>query len=152
MTRSVEPDVAGFANAQVFLREKLGRDVPFFTPTATVYPSGTAMDPETGRPYDPAILPEASGFTSAVVRCSVVNRPMGLSRRGLDDDTRQTAAGILESREANLIVTPADYEDNNLDLATRVRLFDEEYEILQAEQDAVGPGAVQRYIVYLKGR
>lgn len=140
----VEPDLEGFRDAQVLLREKFGEDVPFFTPTPTTYPPGTPVDPETGLPYDPTILPEASGFASAVVRASVVFRPI----RGLSDDTRTTPIGNIEEGEVVVMVGPEDFEEEELDEATEMEVHGERYRIKQTETDQLGDGKPHRVVVH----
>lgn len=142
-----EPDLAGFREASVTLREKFGQDVPFFSPTTTSYPPGTSLDPESGQPFDPTIQPTASGFASAVVRVGVVFRPMGLSRRGVEDDIKETAIGNLEEGTVVLISDPADYEAHLTD-ATECIVQDERYTLTQVEHDRMGNGPYHRVLLY----
>lgn len=144
-----EPDLAGYREAQLTLVAKLGADVPFFTPTATTYPAGTKMDPETGQPFDPTILPTASGFASAAVRCGVAIRPVGLSRRGISDDTRLAALGLITEGEGILIVPTADFEANDLDAATECEVHGDRWEITQRTPDGIA-NVEHRRLVYIR--
>lgn len=135
-----EADLEGFREAQATLREQFGQAVPFFIPQAETYDSSVPLDPETGKPYDPTIAPTASGVASAVVNANVVNRPMGLSKRGVEDDIRQTAVGAFEEGVVVLIVGQEDFDEDLLD-ATEFEVNNERYEITQHEEDRMGPGA-----------
>lgn len=144
-----EPDLTGYREAQLTLIAKLGGDVPFFSPTVTTWPPGTVLDPESGVPYDPTILPTASGFASASVRCGVAIRPVGLSRRGIADDAVINALGLIEEGEGILIVPVADYDANNLDAATQVEVHDDRWEITQRTPDGIG-NVEHRKLVYIR--
>lgn len=106
------PDRAGFIDAQQRLRENLGRHVCFYTPLPQTFASASAsgkFDPETKLPYDPqtpSIASGASGFASAVVRCSVVFQPLTTIRR---DETQATAQGIRSRMNKDLICDIADF-------------------------------------------
>lgn len=142
------PDLAGYERAQVNLRARLGQDVPFFIPTATVWPPGVPVDDD-GVPIDPSVHPLASGFASASVRCSVANRPI----RGqgmLIPQTTDTAIGI-ESHSMLLLVMGKDqFDENGIDNATECEVFKERYKIEDAQPDQVGPGEVQRMQLFVE--
>jgi hypothetical protein len=71
------PDTAGFADAQDRLRQELGVDAVFLIPTALVWPPGTPLDPETGKPFDPFLDPvDPAANTEVTVRCSFVHSPL----------------------------------------------------------------------------
>lgn len=140
----VDPNLEGFREAQVTLRQKFGEDVPFFTPSETEYPEGTPLDPESGLPYDPTILPLASGFASAVVRASVVFRPI----QGTRDSTRTTPIGDIEEGSVVVMVSPQDFEEEDLDEATEMEIHGERYRIKQTEYDQLGDGPPHRVIVH----
>jgi hypothetical protein len=85
----VEPDIAGWADAQDRLRQKLGTVVVFLIPptlTPEDYPADTSFDPETGLPFDPTIEHTSGEEPERVeVVASVVHRP-------IDTDVRDAAA------------------------------------------------------------
>jgi hypothetical protein len=140
-----EPDLVGYREAQVALIAKLGSDVEFFLPAETVWPENAILDPETGTPYDPTVLPLSSGFSSAVVRC-------GVSRRHPDkDDALATAIGDAIDTEGLLIVPLADYEEADLDEATEARVNGSLYEITQTESDGLG-GEIHRKLLSIRKR
>lgn len=142
------PDLTGYREAQVRLVAELGSDVPFFLPTQTTYPEGAILDPESGTPYDPTVLP-SSGFTSATVRCGVAIRPIGLSRRGIADEETLSAFGRFEEGEGVLILPIEDFEDNNIDQATECIVYNERYEISQHDEDGLADFN-HRAIVYIR--
>src|SRR5437868_15181232 len=77
------PDIAGFRQAQEELIDKLGQDVTFLLPQAATCPPGTALDPQTHRPFDPTIRPTSGPDAEVVIRCSIVYRP--IARAGEDE-------------------------------------------------------------------
>jgi hypothetical protein len=143
------PDLTGYREAQVALVAQLGSDVPFFTPSAVTWPAEAILDPETGEPYDPTVVPTSSGFTSASVRCGIAVRPIGLSRRGVADDEGWTALGKFEDGEGVLLVPIADFEDNDLDEATEAEIYNERYEVTQTDEDGLGDEN-HRMLVYVR--
>lgn len=144
----MEPDLDGFRKAMVNLRETMGRDVPFFTPTPTTWPEGTAIDPQTGEPYDPTIEPISSGFTSAAVRALVVLPGAGVRA----DEVIAAAIGEVEEGRGVVVVGLDDWEAHDLEDATQVEIYDERWEIKQSDLDGVGPGAADRVIIHVEQR
>jgi len=142
------PDLAGFREAQATLRAQFGEDVPFFKPLPKTWPPGTPLDPETEAPYDPMIAATASGWASAVAKCSVVARPLGLSRRGVEFDVNTTAVGVFEEGMIVLICGYEEWHAAGLDDATEVEVHAERYLIAQTEQDQLGPGEPERMLAY----
>lgn len=114
----LEPDLAGFADAQHRLTTILGRDVRFYAPAEMLYDPGIspfAFDAE-GFPLDP--LAGASAVASADVaiadlslsgsaHCSVVFRPLQTSimRR---DETTETPLAIRSGLNRDLILNVED--------------------------------------------
>jgi hypothetical protein len=140
----VSPNIAGFKEAQERLREKLGFDIRFYTPLPKTYPPGTELDPETGKPYNATIRPTASGWASASVRCSVVSRPFGLSRTGIEDQTESTALGIMSNTSVGLIMSEEDWPTASG--ATEFEHLEIRYEIRDDTPDSLG-GATRHIVV-----
>lgn len=132
---SPEPDLAGYREAQIRMIAKTGTTVEFFLPSAVVWPEDAILDPETGKPYDPAVLPLSSGFASASAKCGVAVRP------GRREEATVTAIGVFEDGEGALLVPLADYEAEGLDDATECLLFSERYDIGSRDQDGIGDEA-----------
>lgn len=147
---AVTPDLEGFRAAQAQLREQFGEDITFSAPASPTWPAGTPIDPETNRPYDPTIEPEEGGEMTEVgtIKCGIVYRPMGLSRRGIDNDIQTTAVGNFEEGAIVLIADPDDYAANSIEMATQFDSHGETYLIGQTEEDQLGPGNVQRVLIY----
>lgn len=145
----MEANLAGFRDAQARLREQFGQTIPFFIPLEATWPAGTPLDPETGQPYDPTITPESGGDFAQldIEKVSVVYRPMGLSRRGVEDDVRSTAIGRMEEGMAALIIGPETWDDE-IENATEAIVNLERYTIRQTDLDLdFGTG---RHIIYLE--
>lgn len=146
----MEPDLDGFRDASVRFREAVGRELVYLTPTTTVWPPETPLDPETGKPYDPVIAPLASGYASASVTTLVV----GAATASKAAEDVEAAIGRIEKGEAALVVSNADYSQHVIKDATRVVIYDELWELLEARPDGVGgPGsAADRVIIHARFR
>lgn len=87
------PDIAGYADAQHALRERFGERVDFLFEASVTFPPGTAIDPETGEPYDPTIEPTSSAQATASALCTVATRPSKL------EPVQPGPVGFLETDE-----------------------------------------------------
>lgn len=142
------PDLEGFRDAQITLREQFSQPVEFFTPTATTWPSGTQIDPETGVPYDPTIAPTASGY-STVTASAEVFRGQGAARTVAEEVA--TAIGELETGEAVLAIDPADLAD--IQGSDFCEFDGEEWRITAAkDSDAIGPLDPDRVLIWVERR
>lgn len=143
-----DPDIPGFAAAQRRLRDKLGREVKFYTPTAEAWdpalPSG-AFDPDTHEPYDPTIRPQASGYLVASAVCGVVFQPLSTIRR---DELQEDALGSRSRLNKDLIIDVDDYWVASG--ATMYELDEEFWDIVNVK--AGGLGSLQRYIIFGQDR
>lgn len=134
-------DLAGFADAQQRLRGQFGEEVTFFYPEQFLYPAGTPIDPETGEPYDPTVVPISASAASAVVRCNF-GFYSTVAQRG--EQAEDVAAGkfdkthvllIADIAAASAIAPAVDFEARG----TRFRV---------EAQKPDGIGALQRYLVW----
>jgi hypothetical protein len=132
----VEPDLAGFAEAQQRHRTKFGEDVVFLGEVTAVFPGGTPLDPETGDPYDPALQPTSSGQASAVVRCTV-------AWRSASEEGGGSAGGWFEAMHITLSADIAERAKIDGKMYARVRGI--RYLITQAEPDGIA--GVQRMVI-----
>jgi hypothetical protein len=130
----VEPDLDGFRDASVRLRASMGRPLWYLTPMATTWPEGTALDPESGEPYDPTIVPLASGFSSASAQTLVV-LPGAADRVSKEVEA---AIGQIEEGAAALVIGEFDWQNLSLEDATGVLIYDETWELADARSDSVG--------------
>lgn len=139
----MEPDIAGYEAAQANLRAKMGREVPFFTPTPTVWPEDIPVDAE-GRPLDPTVAPLASGFASAAVNCNVAVR----STHGLQYEAPQLDGpiGKVGYRSVMLIMDAGDFP--TVKDATECEVFGRRYKIEADRPDQVGGANIQRWLVF----
>lgn len=130
----------GFADAQDRLRDKLGMDVTFYGPVAAIYDPDVPLDPETGAPHDPTIQPTASAAASAVVRCSIVQRPFG----GRETQGEDSAEGWGSHNDVGLIMAAADGE--RLASAVAFGYADHLFTIRTTMFDGIGD--IQRWVVH----
>lgn len=141
---SEDPTIAGYAAAQALLRAKTGRQVPFFTPLATVWPEGVPSDSE-GAPLDPQVAPLASGFASGAVLCSVAHRPVAGS---LDAPVIDSPIGLMDDSSLVLITGPEEFEE--VKDATECEVFDSRYKIMDVKSDQIGGDVVQRKLIFVE--
>lgn len=137
------PNLDGFIDAQRRLRDKLGRDVTFFTPVAPTYDaalSSAAFDPETGFPFDPTIEPTSQPYASAVVRGSRVFKPLALIRGESNADELGT-----QSRLNQQIIVDIDDFDSVKD-AEFYEFDGERWHIVDTITDGIG--SEQRVMVF----
>jgi hypothetical protein len=132
-------DVAGFADAQQRLRSQFGETAVFLKPPTFTYPGGTPIDPDTGRPYDPVIVPTASAQASAAVQVSVVFAGQG-------DAEEAVAVGFAERTRVMLIADIADRP--RCEGAASVLLRESTYHITSMRADGIG--ALQRWLTYAR--
>lgn len=112
----------GFQDAQRRLRAATGIDATFHIAEAPVWPAGTKLDPETGRPYDPVIQPTSGGgFDDVTVK---VGKAVG----SLNDDD-DTPIGIMSEAEGVLMVDVDDVA--SVGSATEVTVSNVRYKITQ---------------------
>lgn len=131
------PDITGFQDAQRRLNEALGETVQFLTPQEPVWPDGTQIDPETGKPYDPLIDPvSGGGYDSTEVQASVA-----LKADAGDVDEGQS--GYRPDEEPVFIIMVEDYA--SVASATRVAWNESEYRITRFRPDSLR--GVYRYLV-----
>lgn len=143
----MEPDLDGFRDASVRLRAAMGRPLWYLTPTPTTWPEGTALDPESGQPYDPTIVPLASGFSSASAQTLVV-LPGATDRVAKEVEA---AIGRIEVGDAALVLAAKDWDALDLEDATGVVIYDDTWELADARFDSVGgAGDADRVIVHAR--
>jgi hypothetical protein len=135
------PDVAGYAAAQTRLREQLGIDADFLIKGEPVWPPGTPIDPETGKPYDPFLDPVTPvEETTITVRVSFVHRPLDAA------DPAASPIGPLDRGNAALIVAEADYP--TVHGARRVQVAGEVWDLQSWRHDVAA--RMPRWIAYLE--
>ncbi len=138
----VIPNIAGFKDAQQRLRDHMGVEVTFRLPTAPVWPVNAALDPQTGRPYDPTVEPESGGgFTDIVKTVALVFRPIKVNVEDPIGDEVQ--GGIRHGESIALSMSVDDHAD--VGEAVQVSLEGTEYRIMSM---IVDPGLDDRYIAF----
>jgi hypothetical protein len=140
------PDLAGFAEAELKLREQFGVDATFIIPGVDAWPADTPTDPETGKPYDPFLAPEVDNpDVQITLRCSYVHRPFTPGLWG-GMDTPQTPLGVVDRGMAALILTAE--QRNQVRGATRVVIGEETWDVELWRNDV--QFNLDRWLVYLE--
>lgn len=138
----VVPDLAGFAEAQDRKRELLGSDVTFLQEPQVTFPPGTAINPDTGDPYDPTIEPESTVQPSVVVRCAVYFRALV---RGAGGEAAASAAG-WEERTRVFAIAPYAAKDQ-IDGSIEMIFHGDRFKIHTIKDDELVAG-YQRILIY----
>lgn len=140
------PDIAGFFDAQARLRQQTGVDATFIIPTDPVWPPGTALNPETGKPFDPTVVATSAGVpVEVVVRCSILTRLVG----AIGNPTEDRAGGSFSGGSIALGV-PEERRDE-IDGATDVTVADVRYRVKDIKPDPAF-NDVRRFIVFAENR
>lgn len=140
------PDHAGFREAMVKMRMEFGEDVPFFSRVDGAYPPGVALDPETGRPFDPTVTATGSGWASAAMRVQVFTDTL---TPGAEDDAVHTPVGWFEEGNIVLDADPEEYEA--LDDPEEVEWLGERYVISDVDGGTIGD-VENRKLIYCRRR
>lgn len=136
----LEPNLAGFREAQARLIDKLGADVEFTLPATDVeYPPDTPLDPESGEPYDPTIEPISGGPTTVTVKATVIER-----RGSAADEVELAPVGWIEGADVAVKVKSADRA--TIDGTTHFLAFGEQYAVRDIRPS--GLNVVDSYFVY----
>lgn len=137
-------DITGFGDAQRRLRARFGEPCVFLQPPVMTYPGGTPIDPDTGAPYDPVIMPTASAQASAMVNCNVSFVAMG---RTSEDADREGAAGFADRTRVMLI---ANLEDRELCEGAVTVVLRDDWRMQITSMKADGIGELQRWLIYAR--
>lgn len=130
------PSLTEFRGAMERKRAAFAETVTFSKPGAHVWPPDTAIDPETGLPYDPVLAAEATELDT-------VDVPANVAIRG-QEDAKQNAAGWFDNTHALAIVDLArrgDVEDATHFVARGVQ-----YQVVVSRADGVV--GEDRYLIY----
>jgi hypothetical protein len=134
-------DLAGFRDAQRRLRNEFAEEVTFLLPEQFEYPAGTPIDPETGEPYDPTVVPTVASAASAVVRCNVA---FNTRNRSDEQQIQSGALGVFEQTHVMLIADIA--AASAIAPAVEFDVRDARYKIEAQKPDGIGE--LQRYLVW----
>lgn len=134
MTLIPSADLEGFAEAQQLLRDQFGEDIDFYFPEEDAWPAGTQLDPESGQPFDPTVLPVASAIASTRVSGNLSTRIT---------PERSTALGFSEVAHSLAILPSA--AASAVDGAEKFRAREELYKLVGMRLDGIG--GIQRLVV-----
>jgi hypothetical protein len=140
-----DADLAGFRAAMIQMRAEMGSDVPFFTKSTGTYPPGTAIDPESGVPFDPTVGELGSAWGSASYRVGVYTHPIGGDMA--DSEVIANAVGWFEEGNIVIDMDPTDYAD--VEDATEVEWNGYRYEISHVDGSAID-NVEHRKLVFAK--
>lgn len=132
------PNLDDFQAAQERLMDQQGTPIVLLWPLPTVWPAGTAVDPESGKPRDPWVQPVASGWGSAACSGAVAYR---VAYRRFEE--RADAAARRQQQPGTIIIRDSDYQAFG-SAATRAIVNGEPVEIEKWVPD--GPGRVMRWL------
>lgn len=135
----MEPDLAGFRDAQDRLRDHFGSIVTMLGDVQVSFPPGTRLDPQTGRPYDPTVEPSSSAQATSVVKANVAYRPMA------GDPSEPAAIGWVDTAEVMLNLASAAASAASGANAFLIR--DERYQVVANHFDGIGD-APDRYLIF----
>lgn len=138
---TVTPDYAGYREAQERLRELLGEPVVLLAPADRTYPPGTAIDPESGEPYDPLIEPTASAQASAQVTARVAYKGVPSNPEHADN---LGALGWME--DSDVVAITGSAAASAASGAVSMVIRDERYEIRDSRFD--GLAGIDRYLIF----
>ena len=139
-------DLTGFRDAQNRLRAGMGQDVDFKVPVTKTYASGVQLDPESGEPYDPTVVPTSGGgFTTVTVRALIVFRPI---RGALDEPAEEGPRGISRGESMALDIAAADNAE--VEDATEAEVNGVNYRITDWVPEGIQ--GTDRWIVFLEAR
>lgn len=137
-------EIAGFVSAQNELRETAGVVASFGVPTTPQWPEGTAINPDTGEPFDATLVQANDEFEWTDLTVLVIEK-LGTPGRS-QADINFTESGMREGMDITLDVSTADYETTVVN-ATTFRVLSIDYQLEEARPYAMG-GTTYRYLVY----
>lgn len=137
-------EVQDFAAAQDELRTNLGTVASFGVPSAPQWPAGTAINPDTGVPYDPLIVQSNAEFTWTDVTVLIIEKQASPMRPQADTNFDQ--AGMMEGMDIILDVATVDYEAT-VQYASRFAIMGKNYDIEESKPFAVG-NQTYRWVIY----
>jgi hypothetical protein len=137
-------ELTDFQDAQDTLRAQLGAQVTFGTPTAPQWPVGTAINPDTSKPFDPTVVQTNSDFTYATITCLIIEKKGSPLRPNADPYFEQS--GARSGMDIILDVAAVDYRAAVVN-ATVFTVNGESFDISEARPFSVG-AIVYRWLVY----
>lgn len=139
----MEPDWAGFEEAQGRLAEKLGIEIVFRTIAPVVYPADTPMN-RNGEPLDPTVEPESGGGTTeTTVRC-------GWTRGNIPEEAPEVATAVGNKSTADGVAILTIAQHAQVQLATEANVLGVEYEITDWRVD--GLRHEDRWLAFMEER
>lgn len=139
----ITPDIDGFLEADRELRRQFGNATEFRIPQDPQWPTGTQINPDTGRPYNAMVKPINEPYTSVTVTALTILKEASPLRPQADTDT--TPAGRLSGMDVILDVGAADYD--TVKGATEFTYATRNYRVTEFKPFAFA-GITYRWLVY----
>jgi hypothetical protein len=105
------PDFEEFVTVLDDFRQTFGSQVTFLVPTTPTWPEGTAINPDTGTPYDAMIVQANAEYTEVTMTCLIIVKEASPLRPG--SDVRFEPAGQVESMDIIIDISIADWATVN---------------------------------------
>lgn len=138
-------DIADFTAAQNQLRTSLGSVGSFGVPQAPTWPAGTAINPDTGSPFDATLVQSNAEFIYTDVTVLIIEKE-GSPLRPQADAGWFNPSGLREGIDIILDVAASDYA-NVVSGATVFTIDKIDYILIEAKPFSVG-ATVYRWLVY----
>lgn len=128
----VAPNLAGMREALERKRLALGEDVVFHFRVEKTWPEGTVLNPQNGKPFDPAIEPIVEEVAEPVTKtCSVAFRP------NFQEDTDEDRIGNVKMNVC-LIWLPLGEEWEEVKDAVSFDVKGDNFLIRKVTEDGIG--------------
>lgn len=137
-------EIADFIAAQNEMRATAGVTASFGVPTTPEWPEGTAINPDTGEPFDATLVQANDEFEWTDITVLVIEKQGSTTRAQADPSYSES--GMREGMDIILDVAAADYEATVAN-ATMFKVLGIDYLLEEARPYAMGD-TTYRYLVF----
>jgi hypothetical protein len=141
------PDVQGFIAASQQLRQNFGSIATFSLPVSPVWPDDTAINPDTGAPYDAMVVRSNASYTTVDLTVLVIVKQGSPLRP--QSDTEWEPAGDLSGMDIILDIDALDYA--SVQEATEFAINDLNYKLEEWKPFSMA-NDMYRYLCYGRER
>jgi hypothetical protein len=138
-------DISAFVDAQNQLRDSLGTTVSFGVPQTAEWAAGTAINPDTGAPFDSTLVPSNAEFVYTDVTVLIIEKE-GSPLRPQADAGSFNPSGLREGVDIILDVATDDYQ-TVVSQATVFTADGIDYALVEAKPFSMG-ASIYRYLIY----
>lgn len=136
-------DIQGFFDAANELRTSMGSDCVFHIPNTQTWPSGTKLNPTTGRPYDATVVQSNARFAD-ITKTVLIIEKQGSPLRPQADPT-WSQAGRMEGMDIILDISGPDW-GAVLD-ASEFTISGQNYKLVESKPFELA-NTIYRWLVY----